>query len=212
MYFFDLDGTLLDSNGVWLEIDISFLGRYGIDPVPQDYTDYVTRHSPLEAAEHTRQRFALPQTAQEILAQWHQMAQRAYGGGLALKPGARTLLEGLREAGAELGLLTSCMPQLCQLALEHHGLTGWFSHVLTTEGLGLQKKDPELYLRAAQLCGRTPEECTFFDDSPVYCAAARAAGMTVVGVYDPLFHHRQEELRTVCHHYLEDLLGGGDMA
>ncbi len=34
MYFFDLDGTLLDSNGIWLDIDIEFLGRRGISPVP----------------------------------------------------------------------------------------------------------------------------------------------------------------------------------
>ena len=27
MVFFDLDGTLLDSNGIWLDIDIAFLGR-----------------------------------------------------------------------------------------------------------------------------------------------------------------------------------------
>ena len=26
MVFFDLDGTLLDSNGIWLDIDIAFLG------------------------------------------------------------------------------------------------------------------------------------------------------------------------------------------
>ena len=45
MYFFDLDGTLLDSNGIWLDIDIEFLGRRGISPVPEDYTDYVTHHS-----------------------------------------------------------------------------------------------------------------------------------------------------------------------
>ena len=34
MYFFDLDGTLLDSNGIWLDIDIRFLGEHGISPVP----------------------------------------------------------------------------------------------------------------------------------------------------------------------------------
>lgn len=207
MYFFDLDGTLLDSNGIWLEIDLEFLGRHGIAPVPEDYTDYVTRHSPLEAAEYTRQRFALPQTAQEIVTQWQDMARQAYGGELELKAGARELLEGLRAAGAELGILTSCLPALCRLALDYHGLTGWFTQVLTTQELGLHKKDPELYRRAAALCGRAAQACTFFDDSPVYCAAARSAGMTVVGVYDTLFQTRQEELRAVCHHYLADLRG-----
>ena len=42
MYFFDLDGTLLDSNGIWLDIDRDFLARHGISPVPEDYTEYVT--------------------------------------------------------------------------------------------------------------------------------------------------------------------------
>ena len=34
MLFFDLDGTLLDSNGVWLDIDVEFLGQQG--PTPAD--------------------------------------------------------------------------------------------------------------------------------------------------------------------------------
>ena len=38
-FIFDLDGTLLDSNGVWLDIDVEFLGRFGIGSVPEDYTD-----------------------------------------------------------------------------------------------------------------------------------------------------------------------------
>ena len=49
MLFFDLDGTLLDSNGVWLDIDVEFLGRQGISPVPADYTDYVAHHSAPDA-------------------------------------------------------------------------------------------------------------------------------------------------------------------
>ena len=59
MILFDLDGTLLDSNGIWLDIDIEFLGRHGIAPVPEDYTEYVTHHSPLDAARYTRTRFGL---------------------------------------------------------------------------------------------------------------------------------------------------------
>ena len=33
---FDLDGTLLDSMGVWDQVDIDFLSKRGID-VPDDY-------------------------------------------------------------------------------------------------------------------------------------------------------------------------------
>ena len=62
MHFFDLDGTLLDSNGIWLDIDRDFLAMHGISPVPEDYTEYVTHHSFPEAAAYTRRRFGLELT------------------------------------------------------------------------------------------------------------------------------------------------------
>ena len=198
MYFFDLDGTLLDSNGVWLDIDISFLGRHGISPVPEDYTDYVTHHTFHDAAEYTRTRFALPMTGAEIVADWREMAREAYGGKLPLKPGARDFLVRANGAGTRCALLTSCIPELCQSALEAHRLSSLLERVLTTAELGLEKRDPALYLRAAELCGAMPEECILFDDSPVYCAAAKAAGWQVRGVADPVFAQRAAELAELC--------------
>ena len=152
MYFFDLDGTLLDSNGVWLDIDIEFLGRHGVSPVPEDYTDYVTHHTFHDAAEYTRARFSLPMTGAEIVAAWQEMAREAYGGTLPLKPGARDFLARANRTGIRCALLTSCMPDLCRAALEAHGLSPLLERVLTTAELGLEKREPALYLRAAELC------------------------------------------------------------
>ena len=70
MYFFDLDGTLLDSNGIWLDIDVDFLGRFGVGPVPEDYTDYVAHHSYPDAAVYTRERFGLKLSPEEIMGIW----------------------------------------------------------------------------------------------------------------------------------------------
>ena len=36
MLLFDMDGTLLDSNGVWQEVDTAFLAKRGI-PYTKDY-------------------------------------------------------------------------------------------------------------------------------------------------------------------------------
>lgn len=41
---FDLDGTLLDSMGVWDQVDIDFLSKRGID-VPDDYMTKVSGHA-----------------------------------------------------------------------------------------------------------------------------------------------------------------------
>ena len=198
MYFFDLDGTLLDSNGIWLDIDIRFLGQHGIAPVPEEYTDYVTHHTFQEAAEYTRRCFSLPLTAEEIVSAWHAMARDAYANTLPLKEGGRDFLERANRAGIRCALLTSCMPSLCEAALRRHRLEPLLERILTTTGLGADKRDPELFRRAAAACGEAAEDCVLFDDSPVYCAAAREAGWQIYGVADPVFDDRREEMAALC--------------
>jgi len=198
MYFFDLDGTLLDSNSIWLDIDMEFLGRHGIVRVPEDYTDYVTHHAFSDSAAYTRAYFGLPLTAEEIVAAWHDLAQEAYAGRLSLKPGALEFLNRAGQAGIRRALLTSCMPNLCRSALEFHGLSPLLEEIFTTAELGMEKRDPALYRRVASLCGEQAEDCILFDDSPVYCAAAREAGWRIFGVSDPVFSDRAEEMAALC--------------
>ena len=207
MYFFDLDGTLLDSNGIWLDIDMEFLGRHGINPVPQDYTDFVTHNNFGASAHYTKERFALPLSVQEIVTCWQEMAQVHYANHLPLKPGARELLEALYSKGEPLSIVTSCMPHLCQAALERHGLSHLLHSIHYSHLIDVEKSDPDLFHRVALLEGLSPEECILFDDSPDYCAAAKEAGWQVFGVYDPLFDHRTEELKALCGQgrYLDNL-------
>lgn len=198
MYFFDLDGTLLDSNGIWLDIDIDFLGRQGISPVPEEYTEYVTHHTFQEAAEYTRRYFSLSLTPEEIVDTWRAMARDAYANTLPLKEGARDFLERANRAGIRCALVTSCMPALCEAALRRHKLLPLLEQVLTTTSLGADKRDPTFFLRAAEACGERPERCILFDDSPVYCAAAKKAGWQIYGVSDPVFDDRREEMAALC--------------
>ena len=198
MYFFDMDGTVLDSNGIWADIDRRFLGRWGQEFVPEDYSDFVTHHSFPEAAAYTRKRYGLPMTEEEIMDTWRGMAREAYAGQVALKPGVRDFLERAKGEGIRCAMLTSCLPDLCAIALEGHGLTGYFERIFTTQELLVDKRQPELYQKVAAECGEKPEDCIFFEDSPVNCAAAAAAGWQVYGVEDRLFAARRKEMEEAC--------------
>lgn len=205
MVFFDLDGTLLDSNGVWLDIDIGFLGGHGIFPVPEDYTWYVTHHSAPDAARYTRERFGLAETAEEIQGAWLEMARQAYARRLPMKPGALELLERCRRESVPMAVLTSCIPELCRAALERHGVLDWLRGVVYAQETGLEKGNPALYRLAAERFEAAPEACVLLEDSPGYCAAARAAGFFVAGVRDELYAGREEEIKAACHSWVEDL-------
>ena len=198
----DMDGTLLDSNGIWLDIDIAFLGRHGISPVPEDYTWYVTHHSAPDSARYTRERFGLAETAEEIQGAWLDMAREAYAGQLALKPGVRAFLEQCREHGVPMAVLTSCIPELCRAALARHGLERYFSAVVYVQELGVEKRDPRAFALTLERLGVRAMDCTLYEDSPGACKAARDTGIAVVGVYDPFYAMYEAEMRQLCRRYI----------
>jgi len=208
MLLFDLDGTLLDSNGVWVEIDLAFLGRHGLTPT-EEYSHTVGHSIFPVAAQYTRDYYRLDMTAQAIMDEWLGMAREAYARQIPLKPGAAEYLERCRESGERMALVTACVPELCRAALERHGLDRTFEALIFAQEMGLEKREPEVFLRAAAQLGVSPSTCIMYEDGPGNCAAAKAAGMGVVGVYDPFYETRQEELRRVCDRYIrsfEELL------
>ena len=56
---FDLDGTLVDSMWIWKEIDIRFLGTYGLT-VPEGLNDLLEGFSFHETAKYFKKHFPLP--------------------------------------------------------------------------------------------------------------------------------------------------------
>ena len=168
MLFFDLDGTAGLQRGV-AGHRCGVFGAAGDLPVPADYTDYVAHHSAPDAARYTKERFGLPHSPQEILDAWMELAREAYAHTLPLKPGAKEFLLRCHQAGERMAVLTSCMPPLCQAALERHGLLPLLERVITTKELGLEKRSPDLYRRAAEEMGVACGDCLLFEDAPDYC-------------------------------------------
>jgi FMN phosphatase YigB (HAD superfamily) len=95
-------------------------------------------------------------------------------------------------------VLTSSVPQHCRPALTHLGLMPYFERIVFAQELGLEKKNPDCFRRAAELAGVAAEECVMYDDSLTACRGAKAAGMQVVGVYDDYFDMTWDEMQGFC--------------
>ena len=192
MIFFDMDGTLIDSNGVWLQVDHDFLGRRGLQ-VTEEYS-YVVGHSIFPvAAQFTKDYYGLPDTPQSIMDEWQAMAREAYAKTIPLKPGAQALLDKLRGEGRPMALLTAGLPTLAKAAVERHGLESYFQGLFFAQDTGLEKRDPQVYRLAAERFGAPCGGCVLLEDAPHNCAAAKRVGFRVVGVYDD-FYAKQWDL------------------
>ena len=203
MKLFDFDGTLVDSNGVWVEVDNTFLARRGLEPT-REYSETVGHSIFPIAAQFTKDYYGLAEEPEAIMAEWTELGRAAYARQVPLKPGAGEYLARCRAAGERLVLFTACVPEFCRAAMERLGLTGYFERVIFVQELGVEKRDPRAFSLALEELGERPEACTLYEDSPGVCRTAKQAGLTVVGVYDPFYAHYEGEMRGFCDRYIRD--------
>ena len=207
MFFFDMDGVLIDSNGIWKRVDREFLARRGLSYTHAYYEGVA--HVPLPlAAKFTKEFCRLPDSCESIVAEWMELAQDSYAR-VSVKPGVRAYLKQCKSEGRRMAVVTSSVPEHCHMALGNLDLEKYFERVTFAQELGMDKRRPDVWLAAARAAGVRPEDCTVFDDSLAACQGARAARMRVVGVYDTFFAQNEAEMRSYCDVYIrsfEELL------
>lgn len=198
---FDLDGTLLDSNGVWHQVDIDFVARRGLE-LTDEYCEFLSHAIFPVAAKYTKEYYSLPDSEEEIMAEWHALAYDAYANQLPLKPGVAEYLARCAANGDKMVVYTSGVPDLCKAALTRHGIIHYFDALYFAQELRWEKRYAESFTKLAQEMGHAAEDCILFDDSPVACTSARTAGWQVIGIQDQAFLHHAEQMRKVCHQYI----------
>jgi len=196
-YIFDLDGTLLDSMGVWLDIDVEFLEKRGL-VVPDDYADRISSMSFPEASAYTIKRFQLPDSVDSLLREWNSMAAFAYGNTVQMKPYAKDYLLALRERGVKLAVATSAIPELYEPALCNHGIYGCFDAICDAGEVGCGKSRPDIFLLAAKKLDVSPRDCIVFEDILAAVKSAKSVGMTVYGVYDKASETDWEQIKQIA--------------
>ena len=183
MLIFDLDGTLIDSNGIWDDIDRRFLERHGL-PFSQEYHDGVAHTILQNAATFTKNFFRMEESEEDIVSEWMALADDAYDH-VQLRPYVREYLDRCKKNDRPMVIFTSCVPEHCESALRNLGLENYFDHILYAQRLGIEKHSPDTFRAVARILGTETSECTLVDDSQRNCEAARNAGMAAICVFDP---------------------------
>lgn len=177
---FDLDGVLIDSMPMHMSAWRIYLKRFGI-PIED-----------LEARMHGRRNDELvielfgPGLSSDQVFEHGAAKERLFREMMApelhahLVPGVREFLT--RASDIPRAVASNAEPANIDFVLDNAGLRGCFEVIVDGHQVAHPKPAPDIYLRAAQLLGRTPAECIVFEDSPAGIQAARAAGSRVIGV------------------------------
>ncbi|MBR1931722.1 MAG: pseudouridine synthase [Lachnospiraceae bacterium] len=200
---FDLDGTLVDSMWMWRDIDIAYLGRFGIS-LPEDLQNCIEGMSFHETAVYFKERFKLADSLEQIKSDWNRMAWDKYMKEVPLKPGVLGFLQKCKERGIRLGIATSNSRDLIDNIVRVHGLDDYFSCIMTGCEVGKGKPAPDIYLAVAKRLGVSPDKCLVFEDIIPGIQAGLSAGMEVCAVEDDYSANDRKEKQRLAHYYIED--------
>lgn len=176
---FDMDGLLVDSEPVWVEAIDACCVRRGGRYEAVDARACMGRGIPF-TAHHLSAKYGWPLEVDAYVTEvCDDFARRVHGAPACA--GAEELLRGLRGR-RPVALGSSTARPLVEAALGPRGWLPLFDAMVTGSDVPRLKPAPDIYLEAARRLGQPPERCVVFEDSPVGCEAARAAGMFVVAV------------------------------
>jgi HAD superfamily hydrolase (TIGR01509 family) len=179
---FDNDGLLLDTESVWTRAEEDLFERRGAAFTPADKRELVGTSAEIAGGVLER-RLQEPGRAGELIEELNALVVAELEHGVEVMIGARELLHTLRQRGTPIGLVSNSPLAFVVRSLELVGFENHFDVVLSAHEVAAPKPAPDPYVEACRRLGVAPGPAVVaLEDSPTGVAAARAAGLTVIGV------------------------------
>jgi len=187
---YDMDGLLLDTEGIYTEVTQQIVGEYG-KVFDWSVKEKIIGRRSIQAAEIIVESLDLPISPQDYLDSRKDVLLEKFKDTEAL-PGAKEMTTHFSKLGISQALATSSSSPMFEAKFEKH--KKWFSQfaqIVRGDDPELKegKPAPDIFLLTANRVGVDPEECLVFEDAPTGTEAALAAGMSVVVVPDPNMDH-----------------------
>jgi HAD superfamily hydrolase (TIGR01509 family) len=189
---FDMDGVLVDSEGVWADAREQLAREHG-GRWEKDTQQRMMGMSSPEWSRFMRDEVGVPMEPAEISASVVERLASRYREHVPLLPHARQAVELLAERWP-LAVASSSNRPLIDLVLELTGLARFFRVTVSAEEVPRGKPAPDVYLEAARRLAVDPTSCAAVEDSTNGILAAAAAGMRVIAIPRPDYPPSAEAL------------------
>lgn len=189
---FDLDGVLIDSEGLWNQARMQIASEHG-GRWPEDAQRAMMGMSSLEWSQYMHQELGVDMEPDEISAIVVSRLEALYREQVPLLPGAQQVVAAFAERWP-LGLASSANRSIIELVLNLTKLSELFKATVSSEEVPRGKPAPDVYLEAARRLEMAPGLCAAVEDSTNGLLSAAAAGMTVIAVPNGEFPPAEEAI------------------
>ncbi len=192
---FDMDGTLIDSMPYWAQLPEEYLKSMGVKDIPPNLFEKISTQTATEAAQTFLDHFsnAFPESgiaettlpdAKTITEGINALMAHHYAEDIPLKAHVVSYLDAWKEKGGRLCVASATAEPLIRLCLSRLDILSYFDFVLSTETLGIHKRDDRVFRMAAAKWDQSPENIAVYEDSLFALRSAKSGGFYTVAVHD----------------------------
>lgn len=177
----DIDGTLLDSNDAHARSWAEVFQRHGLPPTFEQVRPLIGKGGDKLLAELVGIDHESPQ-GKQLSDERRELFLKQYLPRLKPTPGARELVQRLRDDGIQVVIATSAKGQELQALLRQAGVEDLIEAATTSDDAEQSKPDPDIVHAALRRAGVQPVEAMMVGDTPYDIEAARAAGVDTIAL------------------------------
>ena len=208
---FDLDGTLIDSIGVWNDVDIELIKQIGdgtvddIDIAKQrdeklkEFNKYEDMY--LEYCGFLKEKYHSNLSKEEVKKLRYEIANDFLKNVIDYKTNAEKVLEKLKSKGFILVLATTTNDHTIDIYINENKniinkapLDKYFSLIYSKGAVKCLKPDPEIHYMIMEKLNVSKEECLIVEDSLIGVEAANNAGIECITIYDKFSDSNRDKI------------------
>lgn len=185
LIIFDMDGVLVDSEKIYMEMNRAFFRELGAEITYEEYQTFIGI-SATKMWTYIKEKANLLQSVEELKEQEKELKHKTLKEAeLVPTPGLIGLLDMLKLNGHTLAIASSGLRKNIDLILEKLGIGKYFDLIVSGEQVVKGKPEPDIFLKAAGHFQVSPSHCIVIEDSRNGVLAAKAAGMYCIGYNNP---------------------------
>lgn len=181
---FDLDGLLIDSEIISYKIYKEILNQFGHDFSIEEYAQNFSGKTEVKNVTNLIDTYSLPWTVDIGLNNVLEMESKFLAQGVALKTGAKELLEYLKDKCFKIAIASSSTEDRALTILRQHNIIEYFDEFVFGHEVKKGKPNPDIFLKTCDKLSEKPEECLVLEDSEAGIQAAYSASIPVICIPD----------------------------
>lgn len=220
---FDMDGTLIDSIGIWNEVDKELLDIISENEITETLIELGIQRDKklkelnkcedmyLEYCGFLKEKYNSKLSKEEVKKIRYEIADKYLREKIDYKKSAEKVLKYLKEKGFTLVVASTTNNHAIEIYKNYNkniinkaNLEDIFTLIYSKEAVKELKPSPQIHYKILETLNVIKEECLIFEDSIIGVESANSAGIDVAVMYDKYSDNNREKLNELSKYQFKD--------